>query len=137
MLLTISNQLTCKQLTKSELEVTIKEITEFQKRYDAFNIQQYINSGEAWKLEGKVGRTAMEYLSAGVCYLPLKEYYDGWGNHVPSRTKVPPGTRGSLLNSKLFWSEEEKYTAYFSEDEDAWGDYIMGQIEKRKAKKSR
>lgn len=111
-----------------------KEIHSLQKRYGIEDIQNFINSGQAWLMDGKTGRRAMEYLKSGACYLPLKEYYDYWGNHIPSRTKVPKGTSGSLKNSQLFWSEKEKYTAYFSKDENAWGEYIMSQIEKRKSK---
>jgi len=114
--------------------MTLKEIKNLQKQYGLAEMQSHINSGQAWLMDGKTGRKAMEYLKTGVCYLPLKEYYDYWGNHIPARTERPPGTSGSLKNSKLFWSEKEKYKAYFSKDKDAWGEYIMSQIEKRKSK---
>jgi len=114
--------------------MTIEEIKNLQEQYDLVETQSQINSGQAWLMDGKTGRRAMQYLKSGACYLPLKEYYDYWGNHIPSRTKVPKGTSGSLKNSQLFWSEKEKYTAYFSKDENAWGEYIMSQIEKRKSK---
>jgi len=114
--------------------MTKKEIHRLQQIYGTDNVQNLINSGQAWLMDGKTGRRAMEYLKSGACYLPLMEYYDYWGNHIPSRTKVPKGTSGSLKNSQLFWSEKEKYTAYFSKDENAWGEYIMSQIEKRKSK---
>lgn len=115
--------------------MTKQEIEELQKSYNIQDIQNWINSGAAWKMEGNIGRKAMEYLSVGACFLPLKAHYDYWGNEYPSRTKVNPGSTGSLLNAKRFWTNKEKYSAYFSDDENAWGEYIMSQIEKRRNSK--
>lgn len=57
--------------------------------------QRLINSGDAWKLEGHVGRTAMGLIEAGQCILGVRDHRDFWGNHVPSRTQVQAGTKGS------------------------------------------
>lgn len=114
--------------------MTIKEISILQEQYGLSEMQEHINSGQAWLMDGKTGRKAMEYLSIGACILPLKAHYDYWGNEYPSRTKVNAGDLGSLKNSKLFWSDTEKYTAYLSNSEEIWGKYIMSQIEKRKSK---
>lgn len=57
--------------------------------------QRLINSGDAWKLEGHVGRTAMGLIEAGQCILGRTGRRDYWGNHVPSRDQVQPGTKGS------------------------------------------
>ena len=59
-------------------------------------LQELIDSGAAWKLEGSVGRAAMEAIEAGVCILGEEGHYDYWGNYVPSRYEVKPGTKGSL-----------------------------------------
>jgi len=32
--------------------------------------QELINSGDAWKLQGHYGRTAMMYINAGLCHKP-------------------------------------------------------------------
>ena len=58
--------------------------------------QKLINSGVAWHLEGSIGRFAMSLIEAGYCYLGIKGHRDYWGNYVPSRTEVKPGTKGSL-----------------------------------------
>lgn len=58
--------------------------------------QRLINSGQAWRLEGHVGRTAMSLIEAGQCLLGLNGHRDYWGNYVPSRTQVKAGTKGSF-----------------------------------------
>lgn len=59
-------------------------------------IQDAINSGMAWKLEGTYGRLAMDYLNAGACVLGEVPHKDYWGNRIPSRYEVQPGTVGSV-----------------------------------------
>lgn len=58
--------------------------------------QQLINSGDAWRLEGHVGRTAMSLIEEGVCALGPVAVIDYWGNKVPGRDDVQPGTKGSV-----------------------------------------
>lgn len=57
--------------------------------------QRLINSGQAWKLEGHVGRTAMGLIESGCCMLGRQGHRDFWGNYVPSRSEVKAGTKGS------------------------------------------
>jgi len=57
--------------------------------------QGLIDNGMAWKLEGHVGRTAMSLIEAGKCTLGPVGHRDYWGNYVPSKTEVEPGTKGS------------------------------------------
>ena len=59
-------------------------------------LQDLINSGTAWKLEGSVGRAAMEAIEAGECVLGEEGHKDYWGNYVTSRYEVQPGTKGSV-----------------------------------------
>jgi hypothetical protein len=59
-------------------------------------LQALINSGTAWRLEGSVGRAAMAAIEAGDCILGEEAHYDYWGNRVPSRYEVEPGTKGSV-----------------------------------------
>lgn len=63
-------------------------------------IQGLINSGLAWRLEGSVGRLAMSYLEQGLCELGEVGYRDYWGNYVPSKYEVKPGTKGSPLSTR-------------------------------------
>lgn len=58
--------------------------------------QGLINTGDAWRLEGSVGRQAMEFIESGLCALGRSEHTDYWGNHIPSRDQVEPGTKGSV-----------------------------------------
>ena len=58
--------------------------------------QGLIDSGQAWKLEGHVGRTAMDLIESGRCALGEEGHRDYWGNYVPSRHEVEPGTKGSI-----------------------------------------
>jgi len=59
------------------------------------NMQELINTGTAWKLEGSVGRSAMALIENGECMLGEEGHRDYWGNYVPSRHEVKAGTKGS------------------------------------------
>lgn len=60
------------------------------------SIQQLIDSGDAWKLEGHVGRRCMAAIENGDAVLGPEPRIDFWGNRVPSRHEVTPGTLGSI-----------------------------------------
>jgi hypothetical protein len=57
--------------------------------------QALVDSGDAWRMEGHVGRTAMGLIEAGEIMLGPEGHRDYYGNYVPSRTEVKPGTKGS------------------------------------------
>jgi len=59
-------------------------------------VQALIDSGDAWKLQGSYGRMAMGMIESGQCVLGEVGHRDYWGNYVPSRYEVKPGTKGSL-----------------------------------------
>ena len=59
------------------------------------SIQRAINSGSAWSLQGSYGRSMMEAIKDGRCMLGLKDCRDYYGSHIPSRTQVEGGTKGS------------------------------------------
>jgi hypothetical protein len=60
------------------------------------DLQELIDSGMAWRLEGSVGRAAMDAIENGECVLGEVGHRDYWGNYIPSRHEVSPGTKGSL-----------------------------------------
>ena len=57
--------------------------------------QSLIDTGQAWRLEGSVGRAAMDLIESGICMLGEEQYTDYYGSVVPSRYDVEPGTVGS------------------------------------------
>jgi hypothetical protein len=59
------------------------------------NLQNLIDSGTAWRLEGSVGRAAMAALEAGECVLGPRPVRDTYGNLVPAWWMVAPGSLGS------------------------------------------
>ena len=63
---------------------------------DLDDLQGLIDSGMAWRLEGSVGRAAMAAIEDGVCVLGETGHRDYWGNYIPSRYEVAPGTKGSV-----------------------------------------
>ena len=70
---------------------------EFDENGEAvMDLQALIDSGMAWRLEGSVGRAAHDAIEAGVCILGEVGHRDYWGNYVPSRYEVQPGTKGSI-----------------------------------------
>ena len=81
---------------------TIKKL---QKIYGVNDIQDQINSGFVWKLEGSVGRFAMSMLECGACMLPLVNMVDYYGNKIPTRKQVKNNTKGSYKNSIGFWEK--------------------------------
>lgn len=58
--------------------------------------QHLINTGQVWRMEGSMGRTAMDLIESGHCVLGEQGHRDYWGNYVPSRYEVEPGTKGSV-----------------------------------------
>ena len=58
--------------------------------------QALIDSGNAWHLEGSVGRECMRTLESGECHLPKVSYRDHYGNRVPAYFMVAPGSTGSV-----------------------------------------
>jgi hypothetical protein len=58
-------------------------------------LQRAINGGEAWKFQGSYGRAMMAAIEEGRCLLGPQPAQDAWGNRIPSRTEVEPGTKGS------------------------------------------
>jgi hypothetical protein len=63
---------------------------------DARAMQPFINNGSAWRLEGAIGRRAMDLIEAGLCCLPQVDHVDFYGNLVPSRDRLEPGTKGTV-----------------------------------------
>jgi hypothetical protein len=87
--------------------MTIERITELQAANGLTEMQNMINSGEAWRMEGSYGRAAMDNLESGACYLPQERHNDFYGNTVPSRDDLKSGTKGTLENSINFWERFE------------------------------
>lgn len=80
---------------------TIKKL---QADYGFTEIQNMINSGQAWKMEGSYGRQAMQLLESGACMLPKEKKIDYYGNTVPSRDMLKEGTTGTFKNAVNFWN---------------------------------
>jgi len=79
------------------------KIKALQKDYGFTAMQNHINTGMAWKLEGSFGREAMRLLESGACMLPKEFKVDYYGNRVPSRDVVKKGSKGSFANCQDFW----------------------------------
>lgn len=59
-------------------------------------LQELADTGAAWHLEGSVGRAVMAAIEDGQIALGPVGHRDYWGNYVPSRFEVEPGTKGSV-----------------------------------------
>ena len=57
--------------------------------------QELVNNGQAWRLQGSYGRAAMDMIERGFITLGDKGHHDYYGNYVPSKHEVEPGTKGS------------------------------------------
>ena len=69
--------------------------------------QELVNSGQAWLLEGAVGREATALIEGGYITLGDDGHQDYWGNYVPSKTEVQSGTKGSEAFVKARTAERE------------------------------
>lgn len=58
-------------------------------------VQRRINDGSIWSFEGSVAREAMNLIKSGYCMLPKQAHRDYYGNRVPSRDDLKPGTFGT------------------------------------------
>jgi lysozyme family protein len=58
-------------------------------------LQGLINSGIAWRLDGAIGRSAMNAIDGGYCMLGREAHNDAYGNSVLSRKEVKRFTKGS------------------------------------------
>jgi len=59
------------------------------------SIQEMIDTGMAWRLEGSIGRQCMREIEDGYAILGEVGHHDYYGNYVPSRYEVEAGTKGS------------------------------------------
>jgi hypothetical protein len=78
----------------SDMSAIYREEAEAEETIAAY--QEMIDSGMAWRMEGSVGRNAMRLIELGFCVLGEHGHLDFYGNYVPSRFEVKPGTKGSL-----------------------------------------
>lgn len=80
--------LTLNDINNIEVDEDVSEMDYF------LSIQRAINSG-MWGLQGSYGRAMMEAIKAGYCMLGTKSARDYYGNGIPSRNDVKPGTKGT------------------------------------------
>lgn len=62
---------------------------------DAKALQQVVNDGTAWLMQGSFGREVMRRMESGDIMLGQIARCDFWGNRIPSRDDVLAGTKGS------------------------------------------
>lgn len=76
-----------------DMSALYREDATFEETIEVY--QYMIDTGQAWHMEGHVGRTAMRLIEDGFCTLGPKRVKDYWGNTIPAITDVVPGTKGS------------------------------------------
>lgn len=82
-----------------------QQIRKLQKEHGLSELQSMIDSGAAWLMEGSIGREASRMLDAGACMLPKVPHRDYYGNMIPARVMLKPGTKGTFQNSVNYWKE--------------------------------
>ena len=95
--------LTLNDINNIEVDEDVSEMDYF------LSIQRAINSG-MWGLQGSYGRAMMGAIESGHCMLGTKSARDYYGNGIPSRNDVQPGTKGSkdfvIDNMGIAWANE-------------------------------
>jgi hypothetical protein len=86
--------------------MTYNEIIALQKEHGIYALQVMIFTGDVWKFEGSMGRAAMEALERGLCMLPKKQTRDYYGNIIPGRNDIKPGSKGSFKRCEQYWIEK-------------------------------
>lgn len=77
--------------------ITLEEDEDATREEEREALQRMISSGAGWSLQGSYGRAMADAIEAGECVLGPSGVRDYWGNYVPSRDEVKPGTKGSIL----------------------------------------
>lgn len=80
-----------------------QQIKNHQKEQGYCQWQFLIDNGNAWTMEGAIGRQAMHLIELGACMLPKKAFRDYYGNYIPSRDELKAGTKGTFQNSVRFY----------------------------------
>lgn len=75
-------------------QIASYENGELDELQEAIVMQTAINDG-LWGLHGSYGRSMMDAIRSGLCMLGHNRAKDYYGNVVPSRNDVEPGTKGS------------------------------------------
>lgn len=74
---------------------TIEEDEEATREEEVAALQRFIGAG-MWSLQGSYGRAMQAAIDTGECVLGPSPAHDYWGNRIPSRHEVKPGTLGSI-----------------------------------------
>ena len=82
----------------------LHEINREQKSLGADFMQGLINNGQAWHMEGSIGRQCMDALRSGMCMLPKKAFNDAYGNRIPSRDDLKQGEMGTYVNTLNYYN---------------------------------
>lgn len=91
------------KLNIKNTNMNYKTIKALQTEHGYNEMQSIIDSGLAWRLEGSIGRQAMQLLEYGACMLPKRSHHDVYGNYIPSRDELEPGSKGTFQNSVKFY----------------------------------
>lgn len=77
-------------------------------------LQRLIDDG-LWSFEGSIGRAMMACIESGYCVLGPRPAIDYWGNRIPSRDEVAPGTLGSVAYANALRAERGDELLSFEE----------------------
>jgi hypothetical protein len=83
----------------------LTEIRKLQIEYGFDKMQNIIDTGAVWLMEGSMGREAMHLLEVGACFLPNKQRRGYYGNIIPSRSELQNGSKGTILNTIRFYEQ--------------------------------
>ena len=88
-------------------------------------MQDWIDKGYVWSMEGSVGRQAMHGLNRGLYFLPNQSFANPYGQHIPSRKEIRIGAEGSLDNAYDFYNDDQNLWDLeleydFNENNDQW-----------------
>jgi len=81
------------------------KVRRLQKAHGYRQLQEQIDNGSVWHLQGLMVQQAMSALQSGACMLPKASFRDAYGNKVPSRDELVRGAKGTFQNSNKYYEE--------------------------------
>lgn len=77
----------------ADLTALYREDATFDEHVEAY--QELVDTGQAWMLEGSVGREAMRLIDEGYITVGVEAHRDYYGNRIPAIADLVPGSPGT------------------------------------------
>lgn len=81
------------------------EIKKIQRKYGVGKVQELIDSGKAFMIQGDFEELIWSMIYSGACMLPDLVHKNHQGTRIATRAMVPSGSPGSFKRCQSYWSK--------------------------------